>query len=199
MAYCTQTQVEQRLQIDFTDDSDPVVAELISAAQGHIDNITERALESAARTEVFDPPEGDDIWLLHTPVTTLTSCTVDGTALTTSTDLILDTDIGRLSRVTNGHRRSWGVTKLQSISVTYTGGYTTVPYDVQDICARMAARAFQAGASYANVPTEGVKQVALAGSDSVTFTDTVEDVSMNQYITPGEIQTLMKYRNRRIA
>lgn len=197
MAYCTQTQVEQRLQIDFTSDSDPVVAELISAAQGHIDSITERALERASRTEVFDPPEGD-IWLTHVPAS-LTSCTVDGTALATSTDLNLESDTGRLARVTNGHRRSWGVSKLQSISVTYAGGYTTVPYDVQDICARMAARAFQAGASYAAVDADGVKQVSLQGSDSVTFTDTVEDINMTPYITPDEMESLYKYRIERIA
>ena len=197
MAYCTQTQLEQRLQIDFADDSDPVAAELIAAAQGHIDNITERALEAAARTEVFDAPS-TDIWLLHTPVNSLTSCTVDGSALTTSTDLIVDSDTGRLSRVVNGHRRAWGTSKIQSVSVTYNGGYTTVPYDVQDICARMAARAFQAGAAYAAVPTTGVKQVNLAGSDSVTFTGTVENISMSEHITPSEIATLQKYRNPNI-
>lgn len=195
MAYCTQTQLEQRLQIDFASDTDPVAAELISAAQGHIDNITQRALEAAARTEVFDPPDGFDIWLTHTPVNSLTSCTVDGTALATSTDLTLDGDIGRLSRTSSSRRRSWGTSQLQSISVTYNGGYATVPYDVQDICARMAARAFQAGAAYANVATEGVKQVTLTGADSVTFADTVENIDMTPYITADEVVTLMKYRN----
>ena len=172
-----------------------MVAELISAAQGHIDAITERSLEAAARTEVFDPPETDDIWLLHTPVNSITSCDIDGTALTVATDLLVDSDTGRLSRVVNSRRTSWRTSKLQSISVTYNGGYTTVPYDVQDICARMAARAFQAGAAYATAASDGVKQINLSGSDSVTFTDSIRDITMSEHITPAEVATLLRYKN----
>lgn len=199
MVYCTQTQVEQRLQIDFASDTDPVVAELIAAASGHIDRITGRPLEDDSRTETFDAPDTPDLWLTHTPVNSITSVTVDGTALATSGAYTLDGDIGRLTRTVSSRPRSWATHKLQTITVAYDGGYDPVPYDVQDICARMAARAFQAGAAFASSPNTGVKKVSLDGSDSVEFTDTVSDISMSVFITEDEIEALRVYRSSYLA
>ena len=194
MALCTQTQLEQRLQINFTDDSDVVAAELIAAAQGHIEAYVGRSLEAASRTETFDAPT-TTIWLNVTPVNSITTVTVDGTALTAS-DYVF-TEYGRLDRTSNSRVVSWGTHKLQSIEVVYDGGYGTglVPYAIQDICAWSAARAFQTGAAYASVPAgaEGVKQVMLAGSDSVTYIDTAAAFAADN-LTDQERRTLDFYR-----
>jgi len=194
MALCTQTQVEQRLQINFTDNSDVVCAELIAAAQGHIERVAGRPLEAASFTETFDGMSGT-LWLKNTPVNSITSVTVDGTALT-SADWTY-TDWGRLARTTNSRERSWSTSKQQSIVVVYNGAYTTIPYDLQDICANMAARAFQAGASNAAVPagSEGIKSIMIAGSDSITFRDTAADLVNSVGLTAHELDVVSYYRN----
>jgi len=194
MALCTQTQVEQRLHINFTDDTDPVAAELIAAAQGHIERAAGRPLEAAAHTETFDPLIAT-VWLTHTPVNSITSVTVDGTALT-SADYTW-TENGRLTRTTSSTPRNWGTRKQQSVVIVYNGGYTTVPYDLQDVCANVAARAFAAGAAYASLPagSEGIKQIMLAGSDSVTYQDTTATMTAAVGLTDIELDVVAYYRN----
>lgn len=174
MALCTQTQVEQRLQINFTDNSDVVCAELIAAAQGHIERVAGRPIEAGAITETFDGP-ASTLWLEVTPVNSITSVTVDGTALT-SNDYTY-TDYGRLARTSNSRERAWSTSKQQSIVVVYNGGYQTVPYDLQDICANVAARAFAGGAAYAARPAgmEGISSLSLSGSDSVSYSSVSTD------------------------
>lgn len=200
MPLCTQTQVEQRLQIDFASDTDPVCAELIAAAQGHIERIVGRPLEDDDYTETFDAPEGPDLWLTYTPVNSVASVVVDGVTLSTSDAYVLQGSAGRLTRTVNDMPRPWGTKKLQSIAVTYNGGYVTVPNDIQDICAWMAARAFQVGVAFAAVPSgaEGIKQVALAGSDSVTYADVAINASaaVNAVAPlPNEVEALTYYRH----
>lgn len=196
MSLCSQAQVEQRLQIDFTNDPEAVITELIAAATGHIERIVGRVIEADDYTETFDAPDTPNVWLLNTPINTLTSVTVDGDALSTD-QFSHDPESGRVTRVTNGRPRSWNVHKVQSVVVAYNGGYQTVPYDIQDICARMVARAFQAGASYASVPAgaDGVKQINLAGSDSVTFAGTTTDVTVAEFLAPDEVDALKYYRH----
>lgn len=205
MALCTQAQVEQRLQIDFTVDPDPVVAELIAAATGHIERIAERSLEAAVREEVFDPPSTPNLWLTHTPVAVTSTSTpfaveVDGTPLA-SDQYSVDPQTGRLTRVINGRPRSWSEYKVQSITVDYRGGYETVPYDIQDICARMVARAFQAGAAYAALPTSSasVNSVDIEGAGSVEYNEASGDVSTSAFLTAEELETIKYYRNGYLA
>jgi hypothetical protein len=196
MALCTQAQVEQRLQVDFTNDPEAVITELIAAASGHIERVVGRAVEADDYTETFDAPATADVWLTNTPVNSVSSVTVDGTALTSS-QYSFDPETGRLTRVAGGRPRSWGTHKLQSVVVAYNGGWGTVPYDIQDVCARMVARAFQAGASFAAVPAgaEGVKQISLAGSDSVTWASATTDITAALPLTDDEVAALQYYRH----
>ena len=196
MALCTQLQVEQRLQVDFTNNPEAVITELIAAATGHIERVIGRPVEADDYTEKFDAPETVNIWLTHVPVNSITSVTVDGTALSSS-QYSHDPESGRLTRVVNGRPRPWNVHKVQSVSVVYNGGYQTVPYDIQDVCARMVARAFQAGASFAAVPAgaEGVKQVSLAGSDSVTYATEAVNITAAPFVTDDELAALEYYRH----
>jgi hypothetical protein len=199
MALCTSSDVEYRLGgASFTTTEAVLVGELIDAAQGHIEREAQRDLEAAAQTETFDPPESTDLWLTHTPINSITSVTVDGTALSSS-QYSHDPETGRLTRVVNGRPVSWRTFKVQSIVVVYNGGYTTVPNDLVDLCARMAARAYQAGESAAGAPSAGVKQINLAGSDSVTFASESTDVTAATFMTDDEIEVARYYRNRVLA
>lgn len=182
--------------VSFTTTEAANVELLIAAAQAHLEREARRPLEAASRTEVFDPPETADIWLTHTPVDTDTTftVTVDGTELTAN-DYSVDEDTGRLTRVVGGRPRPWSVFKVQSISVTYTGGYSDVPDDLVDVCARAAARAYQAGLAALDAPALGVKQINLSGSDSVTFVDEVNDVTVALSLTEEEKQVARYYRN----
>ena len=201
MALCTADDVEYRLGgVSFTTTEAVLVGELIDAAQGHMERIAARTLESASRTETFDAPESPMIWLENTPVTAVASVVVDGTTLTV-TDDYLYTSSGRITRVANGIPRHWATRKAQTVVVTYTGGYVTVPEDLKDICARVAARAWQAGEAYESAPAGagGIRQVSLAGSDSVTFASTVADVTAAVSLTPEEIEAVRYYRNDILA
>lgn len=195
MVLCTQTDVEQRLQIDFTSDSDPVAASLIAAATGHMNRFAGFTLESTVYTTIdFDPPRGASLLLPERPLTAVATVTEDGTALTVADDYVFY-DWGNILRVANGHPRHWTTIKAQSISVTYTAGWVTVPDDLIDVCARAAARAFQQGAAYAVTPAEAgaVTSISLEGSDSVSFSDQANDVTAAVSLTEDEIRIVRGY------
>jgi hypothetical protein len=201
MALCAQADIEYRLQVTFDNDPDDGITALIAAAEGHIEREADRyaSLEAGSRTETFDAPDSPAIWLRHTPVNSVTSVTVDGTALTSSQ--YDSTPAGRITRIVSGRPRSWSTRQVSTVVVAYNGGYQTVPEDLKDICARMVARAFQAGAGYASVPASaaGIKQVALQGSDSVTFDKTASDVTAAVFMTEDEKTVARAYRNMVIA
>ena len=206
MALATQTDVEQRLQIDFTNPTDPTVASLIAAAQGHIEREVGRPVEAADYTETFDGPYGPYLWLSKPPVNTITSVTSDGAVLVVAVDYYLVSATGKLGRVRDGFYRHWDSFQPQSVVVVYNGGYTTVPLDLRDICANVAARAFQSGAAYAALPATGVaiRSVSLDGSDSVEYSDnvagglaTIENRPLQ--LTPEEIAICRSYRMRDLA
>jgi hypothetical protein len=200
MALCDTDDVAARLGgISFTTSESAVVADLITAAQAHIERVAERTLEAAAREEVFDPPETPNIWLSHTPVITASTTTpfsveVDGTALS-SDQYSVNPDTGRLTRVTNGRPRSWSEYKVRSITVEYEGGYSTVPGDLLDICARVAARNYQAGQASLATDATAVKSVDIEGAGSVAYADEAGDVSVSAFITPEEMEAIKYYRN----
>lgn len=200
MALCTTDDVEFRLGgVSFTTTEATLVGELIDGVQGHMERIAARTLETASRSETFDAPGSPMIWLENTPVTAVASVTVDGTAL--STDQFAWHSAGRIVRVSSGVARHWATRKTQTVVVAYTGGFVTVPEDLKDICARAAARAFQAGEAYSDAPAGAgsIRQVSLAGSDSVTFASTVQDVSPSGYLTKDEVEAVRYYRNDVLA
>jgi len=178
MPIATQTDVEQRLQIDFTNAADPVVANLIAAAQGHIEREVGYPLESATGLiEKFDGSVSgyriSTLFVSRRPLTAIASITEDGTALA-ATDYLFYAD-GRIVRVSNGYDITWKTYKRQAIVVTFTAGYASgaVPKDLVDLCAVMAARAFQVGASFAasSPVAEGITQISLEGSDSISYSE----------------------------
>lgn len=201
MALCDSDDVAVRLGgVTFSTAEATLVGDLITAAQAHIEREAGRALEAGIRSELFDPPDNPNVWLTFTPVDTSTSfsVTVDGTPLSAD-QYSVDPESGRLTRVVNGRARAWSTYKLQSITVGYVGGYQTIPGDLKDICARAAARAYQAGVASAATPSAGVRQINLSGSDSVTFVDEANDVTAAAILTDDEIEVARYYRNQVLA
>lgn len=216
MSIATQTDLEQRLQIDFTSGSDPVAASLLAAAQGHIEREVGYPLESASGlVEKFDGLTGSGnplttLIVPRRPLTAVASVVEAGITLTVTTDYLFYAD-GRIIRVASGYETWWRTYKRQDIVVTYTAGYTvggggTIPKDLVDLCAQVASRSFERGAAFASMPagTESVRSVALADSDSVEYFDramgglataTIRPVQL----TPEEIAICRHYRMPAVA
>lgn len=143
----TQTDVEQRIQVDFGNDTEPVIVTLLAAAQGQYERLAGRPLESDSYVETYDPPNGTALWLRHTPVTAITSVTEDGTVLTVADDYYFN-PFGRVQRVSAGLPSLWRSRTLQSIIVDYEAGFDDTHFlwdSMNDDVAWMVAAAFQRG------------------------------------------------------
>lgn len=202
MALCTQTDVEQKLQIDFDLDDEPVVAALIADAQALIETEVGRPLESDDYTEVFDGGRVH-VHVDHWPITEVAAVTEDGDPLTALTDFRWYPN-GKIIRVAGGYQVAWRTQKTQAITVEYTGGYLAAagPGHVMalehlgSLCAEVVARAFKEGVK----PTEAaglVQSVSLAGSDTVTYetgVSNLEGVNGFVFLTPDERFQLARYQ-----
>ena len=179
MPLCVQLDVEKFLQADVTAEPEAQVTYLIENAGAEIEAYLHRTVEEQAVVTELHDGNGDYLILLeHWPVTIpLTTVVEDGTTLIEGTDYVAYED-GRVYRGTATFKSRWRG-GLRAVDFDYTGGYDTVPFLIRDVCARMVARAFQAGAAYANTPVgaAGIKEISLDDSDSVKYTDAVSDVS----------------------
>jgi len=136
------------------------------------------------------------LFLPELPVVSVASVVEDEETLDVDDDYQL-ANYGQLVRV--GQRWETGV---QIVTVTYTHGYSTIPDDVAAVCARSAARRFQAGLKAADsdgVP--GITAKAL-GDFSVSFTseagggvgEGLMGVSGARMLLLSEKDVLAKYR-----
>lgn len=193
---CTQTDVEQLLQIDFGSDPDPVVATLIAQSSAIIEAHLQRPVLKATVIEVFDADGRTSILRVTTPpVTGTPQVTEDGTVLVDGTDYFWYPN-GAFYRTyaTAGFDRWWKRGR-QIVEIQYDGGYTTVPADIARACANMVARAFQAGAfALAEGVPLGARSLSLA-DQSVTLDDRVSNVT-SPSLTSEEIMILAPYRRR---
>lgn len=213
MALCNQLNVEQRLQWDITAEPDAVVTSLIAAAQALIEFEAGRPLESDNHTQVFDGGHRI-LFLANWPVTAVGSVTEDGTALVAGDDFMFYPD-GQLLRVSSSHAIRWFTRKLQSIEVSYTGGYLAGTHDsalahLSSLCTEVVARAFRQGAASAAQPAGvglgGITAVNLAGSDAVSFSTTsgasIElggGLTRFVFLLPDEKEQIARYRGPLVA
>lgn len=199
MALCTQLDVEMRLQWDITVEPEAVVTMLIADATSLIESELRRPAESGNRVETFDGGYWT-LFLTNWPVTTMTTVVEDGVTLTVNTDFKWSST-GKLIRVSGGYQTAWKTTKPDSIVVTYVGGYLAGPElnHLGAICAEMVARAFRKGADNATIAvgaSGAIASVTLAGSDSVTYTDSTGSSTSGSgpgqflYLTEDEIRQL---------
>lgn len=173
MALCTQGDIESRLQITFTDPADPVIIDLIEAAQAHIEGYVGREVESAQYEEVYDPFRAA-FQLKHWPVTEVAQVKVEAEVV--PADEIVFYPSGRIFRFRSRTVIRWGSTIPRSVQVTYTGGYLVGLHDRElahlgSLCAEIVARAFRLAAEDVATPVGAgpLQSVSLAGSDSVAY------------------------------
>ncbi len=216
MTLALQIHVERFLQIDVSNEPDTVVTQLLESASGLVESFVGRDLEEATRTEDYDLPDGAVLTLRNAPVTTLTSVTLNATAtvLVVDTDFVLKAKAGQLVR-TNSDRRPvrWnrsGALQINEVEVVYDAGYdfTVDPLlernarVARDTTTRIVARAFQAAAAAASVPTAAlaVKKLTLVGSDSVEYRSELTDVaSAAIQLTEGDKTSLRGIRRKAFA
>ncbi len=131
----------------------------------------------------------NSLYLKRYPITSIDSVYVDDVAITSdSNDLSLriDRDDGILYKLENGYVSSWHFGK--SIVATYTGGYTTIPEDLQRAAIRWAEMAWFFAGQDSTVRQEQVYGIAsvsydtTGGTNSATKTDDV----------PSEIKLLLE-------
>ena len=186
-----QSDVETLLQKVFVGQPDPVIHDLLARGQALIENYCHRSFnEEIGISETLDGHQAGSLRLSKYPVTAVSSVRENSVRLTVDTDYIWYPN-GILVR--GGAR--WTASR-QGVAVTYTAGYAKIPRDLADVCARLVARWYQAGAAYAGVPDSAaaVKRVDLDGSDSVTYRDTVIDVSHTGSLSDDDKMALAPYR-----
>jgi len=109
-------------------------------ATGVITGYTNQLIESATYTHLLPIGSGLTIRLPQRPVTAITSVTVDGTALTRSTQWDWDgiSDVVVFDDWTPDDEDQWQAT------VVYTAGHATVPDDITAVALSVAGRLYNA-------------------------------------------------------
>lgn len=134
--------------------SQALIEALIAVAQAELERYCGRLFESASRTEYFTPNGLPSLVLSNTPITAVASIVAtdaSGTEATVDSDTYRwDANTGivefisshntRAESVASGDRQfrtfawtnNWG-RQFKSVTATYTGGYATIPADIQQL------------------------------------------------------------------
>jgi hypothetical protein len=161
---CTVADLADFLQIPIADDSAPALAAIVEASAA-IRNHCRQQLDEASDDEyTFDVGERQTkLFLPELPVTEIAEVVEDGVTLTVDTDYKLGR-YGILYRI-----GAYWTAGVQTVTVTYTHGYATVPDDVMAVCKRAAARAYQSGLRAAETAGVAGVQANSLGDYSVQF------------------------------
>lgn len=149
-----------------------LIASLITAASAAIETYCGREFTSTVRTEDYDG-DGDKYLLLRAwPLTSVTSITItedDGTTYSiAAADLTLNEEVGeiRVKSVLTTSDFAYFPSGYQNISVVYTGGYATIPADIQQACVHLIETMLAANQQAGDVTSEKL------GDYAVTFAAT---------------------------
>ena len=134
------TQVEGHIN-DTT--SDDLLNDLINQASWYLNGETHRELKSRSQTEYHDGTGGYELWLRHPPISTVTLYQDSDRAFAAATEISSDDyvvyeDMGKLWLTGDSFLYDRYV-----IKVTYTGGYSTIPYDLQRACRELVAQGYE--------------------------------------------------------
>lgn len=208
MPLCTQADVQKFLQTVYSNQPEPVLDYLIEGADALCDESVGWKIEAdPGFVETINPPHTDRLYLSRY-VQTVTTVTVDGVAQTEGVDddfLVYDRRKGYLLRRPESVR--WHG-KPQGIVVTYDSGYDPfgtggspnhdLPADIRDVCASIVARAFQAAAEWANIPSDaGIKSEKIGDYSYTLQTPAFKSVAMAALkLFPEERSILSRHRRR---
>jgi len=163
------------------------ITELIDAASAVCESFCGRAFGNAARTEVRDGNGEAELFLRVTPVTALTLITISddfgNSDVFDSSDVRYDVDTGRMTFRMSSTQGVF-TTGQQNISIVYTGGYTTIPADVQAACILVMRGIYAMSADTGN---PGMKSENI-GDYSYTRQD---DNDCNALVIPGSARALL--------
>lgn len=200
MPLAIQSEIEAFLQTSFDNDPEPVITTLIDLATNLIDAEIGRPAEGGTpitdelhRFAHYTPaPARAAVLLRRWPVTEIDSISVDGDAFTT---FEADLETGIVHAVTDtGYLTHW--TAGIPITVTYT------PATIQaarTVAVQMVARAYKAGAEYANRPTQllGLRQLTIGRWSATASTEPGQTAAEAISLTDAERRILERYRDRR--
>ena len=115
---------------DFGNLSTTEQAALVSVASAAVEAYCDRTFTAATYTDRIDGTNQPSVWLKVTPITSVTSVTLDGAAITAS-DYSLDTVTGQLWRGSWGSgepsQRACWPSGVGNLVVVYVAGYATIP------------------------------------------------------------------------
>lgn len=161
--FCTVADVANFLQIEIEAD-DASCLRAIAEATEAIKNYCHQEIELVSNeTITLDCVGGTKLFLPELPVQSVAEVVEDDEVLTVTDDYKLG-QWGILHRVDD----QWA-SGIQIVEITYTHGHETLPDDVVAVCARAAARVYQAGlraAALQGIP--GVSATSL-GDYSVSY------------------------------
>lgn len=135
MAHLLTTVPRARRKRALSRQSTDVVSDFLYAASAWLEKRLGYDVATASHTEILDGNGLDRIWLRHTPITAITSVTMeddDGTShsLTVATDVVYDAATGRLligpDNVSDYDVFPKG---LRNVTVVYTAGHNAAGYD----------------------------------------------------------------------
>lgn len=200
MGFCSVGDLEDFLQLTIAAGAQTEAATAaIDEATAAIRNYCHQYISLVEDDEfTFDvPARRPQLFLPELPVTEVSEVVEDGETLTVTDDYKLGRN-GVLHRVDYFWEEG-----VQMVTVTYSHGHATIPDDIKKVCARSAARAYQAGLRAAD--SEGVAGVQgmTLGDYSVTYSSeqsggasggSMLGASAAPMLLPSEKRMLDKYR-----
>jgi len=165
---------------------DNLITRKINQATLAIENYCQRRFKSTTYTdEVYNPTQVDQLVLRQRPVTNFASLSIRDSGLnydtweTIDSQLyFLDSSAGILDLMFNARGR-W-----MRYKVTYTAGYTTIPEDLAEACASLAAYYFNnADGTDVGVQEkqEGARRLRYANS-TLTFKDICKNLGIDEIL-----------------
>ena len=160
-----------------TSGDDALLTRLITAASQFIETWLNRAIASQAYVETRDGNGGNRLVTAHSPITGVTSLTIDGEAIPIApTPLAAGYIFSPTAIYLQGRRFTPG---FQNVVLSYTAGYASTPPEIEQACIELVVLRYK--------ERDRIGQVSknLAG----------EVVAFTQKDMPADVQTLIdQYR-----
>jgi len=159
---------------------DPILTMLITSISSWVENYCERVFLSASYTSKYSGTNGMSLTLSASPVTAITSLTIDGAVIPAATTAgTAGYTFNSMSIYLNGYRFSEG---KNNVVVVYTAGYAAVPVEVSLAAIQLVALRYKLRAS------TGLKSVSMVQGGTTTYVDGI----------PEDIKTTLDNYKRRL-
>lgn len=153
---------------------DTLIDRLVLAAQAEIERFCGLAFDSASHTEYFDGNRKPSVVLTNTPVTAVASVSYrkdnDEWTAYDATTYDWDADTGILELLSTAELWIAGADGLarrgfpkgnKAVRVAYTGGYSSIPADLQQACIELVAYMYGGSASARQARASGLVSESL--------------------------------------